>query len=136
MVRIRNLQELRFNGRMIKDILKVGVPNGMENTMFQFGKLFLQSLVSSLGTVAIASYAVASNLVTFEYLVGNAIGLGIITIVGQCVGAGEWEQAKQYTKKLVLVNYAALVVICSLMILFRNQVVGSDQDIGRDAVCP
>lgn len=122
-IRIRNLQELRFNGRMIKDILKVGVPNGMENTMFQFGKLFLQSLVSSLGTVAIASYAVASNLVTFEYLVGNAIGLGIITIVGQCVGAGEWEQAKQYTKKLVLVNYAALVVICSLMILFRNQVV-------------
>ena len=123
-IRIRNLRELRFNGRMIKDILKVGVPNGMENTMFQFGKLFLQSLVSSLGTVAIASYAVASNLVTFEYLVGNAIGLGIITIVGQCVGAGEWEQAKQYTKKLVLVNYAALVVICSLMILFRNQVVG------------
>lgn len=123
-IRIRNLQELRFNERMIKDILKVGVPNGMENTMFQFGKLFLQSLVSSLGTVAIASYAVASNLVTFEYLVGNAIGLGIITIVGQCVGAGEWEQAKQYTKKLVLVNYAALVVICSLMILFRNQVVG------------
>ena len=123
-IRIRNLQALRFNGRMIKDILKVGVPNGMENTMFQFGKLFLQSLVSSLGTVAIASYAVASNLVTFEYLVGNAIGLGIITIVGQCVGAGEWEQAKQYTKKLVLVNYAALVVICSLMILFRNQVVG------------
>ena len=124
LIQIRNLQELRFNGRMIKDILKVGVPNGMENTMFQFGKLFLQSLVSSLGTVAIASYAVASNLVTFEYLVGNAIGLGIITIVGQCVGAGEWEQAKQYTKKLVLVNYAALVVICSLMILFRNQVVG------------
>ena len=123
-IRIRNLQELRFNGRMIKDILKVGVPNGMENTMFQFGKLFLQSLVSSLGTVAIASYAVASNLVTFEYLVGNAIGLGIISIVGQCVGAGELEQAKQYTKKLVLVNYAALVVICSLMILFRNQVVG------------
>lgn len=97
-IRIRNLQELRFNGRMIKDILKVGVPNGMENTMFQFGKLFLQSLVSSLGTVAIASYAVASNLVTFEYLVGNAIGPGIITIIGQCVGAGEWEQAKQYTK--------------------------------------
>lgn len=123
-IRIRNLQELRFNGKMIKDILKVGVPNGMENTMFQFGKLFLQSLVSSLGTVAIASYAVAGNLVTFEYLVGNAIGLGIITIVGQCVGAGEWEQAKQYTKKLVLVNYVALVVVCTFMILFRNQVVG------------
>lgn len=79
---------------MVRSILNVGIPNGMENTMFQFGKLFLQSLVSSLGTVAIASYAVSCNLVTFEYLPGNAIGLGIITIVGQCIGAGEWEQAK------------------------------------------
>ena len=49
--------------------------------MFQFGKIFLQSLVSSLGTVSIASFAVASNLVTVLYLPGNAIGLGLVTIV-------------------------------------------------------
>ena len=74
---------------MIKDILKVGVPNGMKNTMFQFGKIILQSLVSSLGNRGNCQLMqLASNLVTFEYLVGNAIGLGIITIVGQCVGAG------------------------------------------------
>lgn len=92
--------------------------------MFQFGKLFLQSLVSSLGTAAIAGYAVAGNLVTFEYLSGNAIGLGLITIVGQCMGAGEWEQAKQYTKKLVRLNYALLAVICTVMIAGRGFLVG------------
>lgn len=123
-IRIRNVRELRFEGGMIKNILRVGVPNGMENAMFQFGKLFLQSLVSSLGTAAIAGYAVAGNLVTFEYLSGNAIGLGLITIVGQCMGAGEWEQAKQYTKKLVRLNYVLLAVICTVMIAGRGVLVG------------
>lgn len=123
-IRIHNVRELRFDGSMIRNILRVGVPNGTENAMFQFGKLFLQSLVSSLGTAAIAGYAVAGNLVTFEYLTGNALGLGLITIVGQCMGAGEWEQAKQYTKKLVLLNYALLAVICTLMIAGRGFLVG------------
>lgn len=123
-IRIRSFKKLRFRGSVIRSILQVGVPNGMENAMFQFGKLALQSLVSSLGTVAIAGYAVAGNLVTFEYLPGNAIGLGLITIVGQCVGAGEWEQAKRYTKKLVCLNYVLLVCICTLMILGRGTLVG------------
>ena len=61
----------------------------------------MQSLVSSLGTTALASYAVASNVVTLQYLPGTAIGLGMITIIGQCVGAGEIEQAKGYARLLV-----------------------------------
>jgi len=124
MVRIQNLKSLRFDGGMVRSILRIGVPNGMENTMFQFGKLFLQTLVSSLGTVAIASYAVACNLVTFEYLPGNSIGLSLITIVGQCIGAGEWEQAKKYTKQLIRLNYVLIFVICAIMITFRYQIVG------------
>lgn len=124
MVRIHSLKALRMDGRMIRNILRIGVPNGMENTMFQFGKLFLQTLVSSLGTAAIAGYAVACNLVTFEYLPGTSIGLGIITIVGQCIGAGQWEQAKKYTKQLIRLNYVLLLFICTIMILFRYQIVG------------
>ncbi len=122
-VRIKSLRSLRFQGSMVRSILQVGVPNGMENTMFQFGKLFLQSLVSSLGTVAIAGYAVACNLVTFEYLPGNALGLGLITIVGQCVGAGAWEEARRYTKLLMKINYGLLFVICTVMILLRYPVI-------------
>lgn len=123
-VRIQSLKSLRIDGSMIRTILKIGVPNGMENTMFQFGKLFLQTLVSSLGTVAIAGYAVACNLVTFEYLPGSSIGMGIITIVGRCVGAGEWDQAKRYTKQLIRLNYVLLLFISTTMILFRHQIIG------------
>lgn len=122
-VRIRRLSELKPDFKMIKNILVVGIPNGLENGMFQFGKIALQSLVSSLGTAAIASYAVASNLVTLLYLPGNAIGLGLITIVGQCVGAGEIKQVKYYSRLLVGINYGILLVLCTVMVLFSDQLV-------------
>ena len=83
--------------------------------MFQFGKIFLQSLVSSLGTASIASYAVACNLVTLLYLPGNALGLGLITIVGQCVGAGKPKEAMHYTRLLLGINYLILAVISTAM---------------------
>lgn len=123
-IRIQSLKALRLDGVMIKRILQVGIPNGLENAMFQFGRLGLQSLVSSLGTAAMAGYAVAGNLVTFQYLPGNAIGLGLITIVGQCVGAGEWEQAKQYTRKLMRLNYGLIACICVSMIVGRGVLAG------------
>ncbi len=120
-LRINRLDDLKPNIPMIKKILSIGIPNGLENGMFQFGKIALQSLVSSLGTAAIASYAVASNLVTLLYLPGNAIGLGLITIVGQCVGAGEKKEAKRYTRLLVGTNYGILLLLCTVMIVFSDQ---------------
>lgn len=120
---LRSIKDLRPNRRMIGNILSVGIPNGLENSIFQVGKLTLQSLVSSLGTTALASYAVASNVVTLQYLPGTAIGLGMITIVGQCVGAGEVEQAKGYTKLLIKFNYICLLVICTVMVLGDNQII-------------
>lgn len=123
-IHVSGLRDLRPNREMMKKIMGVGIPSGLENGMFQFGKIALQSLVSTLGTAAIASFAVASNLVTIHYLPGNALGLGLITIVGQCVGAGEYEQAKQYTKKLIMVNYGLLFVICGIMVLLSHPIVG------------
>lgn len=123
-IRLNSLKSLIPDMGMIKNILSIGIPNGLESGMFQFGKIFLQSLVSSLGTAAIASYAVASNLVTILYLPGNAIGLGLITIVGQCVGAGRLKEAKHYAKSLVGVNYAILAVLSTAMFLFSGRLVG------------
>ena len=114
-IRISGLKALKPHSGMIRTILSVGIPGGLENGMFQFGKIFLQSLVSSLGTASIASYAVACNLVTLLYLPGNALGLGLITIVGQCVGAGKPREAMHYTKVLLAVNYLILAVLSTAM---------------------
>lgn len=121
---VRSLKDLRPKPDMIRRILHIGIPNGLENSMFQFGKIMVQSLVSSLGTVAIAGFAVASNIVTLEYLPGNAIGLGLITVVGQCVGAGEYEQAEKYTKQFLKINYGILAVLATSIGIFSRQIVG------------
>ena len=96
----------------------------MESALFDTGKLIIQSLVVTLGTSATAAFAVASNLVTWLYRPGNAIGAALITIVAQCFGAREYDQAKRYTRKMILVNYAMLAVICSALIIGRQFWVG------------
>ena len=131
-IRISGLKALKPHSGMIRTILSVGIPGGLENGMFQFGKIFLQSLVSSLGTASIASYAVACNLVTLLYLPGNALGLGLITIVGQCVGAGKPREAMHYTKVLLAVNYLILAVLSTAM-FFGTEVLVLFYDLSHEA---
>lgn len=123
-IRVSGLKQLIPEMSMIHNILIVGVPSGLETGIFQFGKISIQSLVSTLGTTSIAGFAVATNLVNLHYLPGRALGLGLITIAGQCVGAGEYVQAKKYTKKLAMINYALLFCICGAMLLALNPLIG------------
>ena len=105
---IDNILKYKPDFDIIKKILRIGVPNGIESAMFQFGKLLTQSLISTMGTAMIAANAVASTISGYQYTTGNACRTTMITVVGRCIGAGEREQAKYYSKKLTLVNYAAL----------------------------
>ncbi len=114
--------ELRLN--LIKSILKIGIPNGLENGMFQIGKILVASLVASFGTIAIAANAVANNISSVEVLPGSAIGLAMITVVGRCVGAEDYAQAKKYTGKLMLTTYICMGAICSVMFFLTPTVVG------------
>lgn len=100
---------------IIKKILHIGVPNGIESAMFQFGKLLTQSLISTMGTAVIAANAVASTISGYQYTTGNACRSTMITVVGRCIGAGEREQAKHYSRKIMMINYIALwsVVLCT-----------------------
>ena len=115
---------LGYEPDMIRQILRIGIPSGMESSMFQLGKIMVQSLVSSLGTVAIAGFAVATNLASIEYLPGQAIGLGLVTVASQCVGAKEFGQVKEYTKKLVLLDYSILIGIIVVIDLLHKPIIG------------
>ena len=95
----------RSIGSIIKKILAIGIPSGVENGMFQIGKLAVTSMVATFGTASIAANSVGYTVIDFANIPGNAMGLALITVVGQCIGAGEKKQAKQYTKKLVGLAY-------------------------------
>ena len=101
-LRVDGLQALAPKARLIQQILRVGIPAGIENGMFQIGKLSVSSLTSTLGTAAIAANAVANTTTTFLNIPANAVGMAALTVVGQCLGAGEKDQAVYYSRRLML----------------------------------
>ena len=100
----------KFNGSLIKKILYIAIPNGLENSMFQLGKVLVLSLVSTFGTYAIAANAVSNVITLFSILPGQAICLAVTTVIARCVGAGDYEQAKYYNKKLILLTHIGMAI--------------------------
>ena len=111
MLRVTGLSALKPDGKLIQRILRVGIPAGIENGMFQIGKLSVASLTSTLGTAAIAANAVANTTSTFLNIPASAVGMAVLTVVGQCLGAGEKEQAVWYARRLLLVAYCGAWVM-------------------------
>ena len=114
---IERTLKIRFDGRMIRKILAIGVPKGLENSMFQLGKILVLSLVSTFGTYAIAANAVSNAIALFQILPGMAISLAITTVISQCVGANDYEQVHYYLKKLLAIIYVAMVGTVALIFL-------------------
>lgn len=107
---------------LIKKILYIGVPNGLENSLFQLGKILLLSLVSTFGTYAIAANAVCNTLASFNSLPGQAINLALLSVASMCVGAGDFEQTRYYTKKLMKLAAISTALLSLVIILFSPQI--------------
>ncbi|MBQ9614420.1 MAG: MATE family efflux transporter [Lachnospiraceae bacterium] len=107
----------RFDWRMVKRILTIGIPSGFENSMFQIGKIILLSVISTFGTIAITSNAVAGSIVQIQIIPGNVMSMAMMTVVAQAVGAGDYPQAKYYTRKLMSFAYLGMAVWCAIMYL-------------------
>ncbi|WP_458454450.1 MATE family efflux transporter [Methanobrevibacter sp.] len=104
----------RFDRLMLKKVLQVGIPYGIENGLFQLGRILILSLVSTFGTIAIAANSVGYAIGIFSVLPGFAINLGLTAIISNCVGANDYEQARYYNKKclaLVFMSHFAINMV-------------------------
>ncbi len=115
-IHLEPLHTFRINMVMIKRILQIGIPNGLENSAFQIGKILVQGIVAGLGTSAITANAVAGTVGGLGVLPGSAIGLALITVVGRCIGAREFDSVKRYTFRLMRIAYIFMAVINLLLI--------------------
>lgn len=116
-LRIEDLHHWKFDFIYIKKILSIGIPSGLENGMFQFGKILVQSLIATFGTYSIAANAVSNNLAQMQIIPGMAMGLAMVTVVGQCVGASQYDQAKYYIRKLMKITYASMFVLIAVLLV-------------------
>ncbi|MDO5444889.1 MAG: MATE family efflux transporter [Eubacteriales bacterium] len=116
---ISGLRSYRLNKRLLGSILAIGIPNGVENGMFQFGKLILMTLISTLSTASITANAIGNTTGSLHCVVGMAANSALMAVVSRCAGAGDFTQARWYTRYLIrktyilqgLVNLALVAVI-------------------------
>lgn len=109
---------------MMGSILRIGIPSACENSIFQLGRLVVVSMIALFGTTQTSANAVANTLDGVGIIVGQAMGLAMVTVVGQSVGAGDLKQTSYYIKKLMLWTYVLMGISNGLLFLFVDQMVG------------
>ena len=119
---VRNYFSIRPDWSLIKRVLFIGIPSGIENSMFQFGKLAIQSTVSTLGTVAIAAQAMTSILEALNGIAALGVGIGLMTVVGQCIGAKRKDEAIYYIKRLSWLSEIVILISCAVVYLLAKPV--------------
>jgi putative MATE family efflux protein len=120
---IQGLMKIRFIRSMLHNILNVGIPSGLESSMFQFGRLLTQRILPAFGTAAIAGNAIASVINSFSFMPGTAFGIALLTIVGQCVGAADYEAAKKQCARIMKMTYITIVVMSGLIYIFMDPLI-------------
>ncbi|MCQ5079926.1 MATE family efflux transporter [Gemmiger formicilis] len=122
-LRVQELADLKPRSQPIRQILSLGIPSGLENGMFQIGKLCVSSLTSTLGTSAIAANAVANSVSTLANIPGNTMSLAMIPVIGQCLGAGDKKQAKHYSVTLLGIAISGLAIANALVFVLMPEIV-------------
>ncbi|MCL2832882.1 MAG: MATE family efflux transporter, partial [Treponema sp.] len=122
-VNLDGLFKFNINRPILKSILNIGIPSALENSMFQIGRLFTQRLFTPFGTTAFAANAVTSTLNSISFMPSNAIGIALITVVGQCIGAGDMDGAKKYTVKLMKFAWVVIFIMSALMFFFKDPMI-------------
>lgn len=106
----------------IRRILYIGIPSGIENGIFQLGRVLVVSIISGFGTVQIAANGVANNLDGMGCIIGQAMNLAMITVIGRCAGAGDEKQIRLYTRKLIIITYTCTIIVNSLILSCLNPI--------------
>lgn len=115
-------EKFSLNTNIIKKILYIGIPSGVENLIFQLGRVLVVSIISGFGTVQIAANGVANSLDAMGCIIGQAMNLAMITVIGRCVGAGDENKIRYYTKKLLAITYVSTAVLNTIMLLNLNPI--------------
>jgi putative MATE family efflux protein len=123
-ISLAGILNVRYVRSMVRTILNVGIPSGFESSMFQIGRLLTQRIFTAFGTAAIAGNAIAGVINAFSFMPGMAYGMALLTVVGQCIGAGNYEAARRNTVKIMQLSYATIFVTNLFIYIFMEPIIG------------
>ncbi|WP_461247212.1 MATE family efflux transporter [Treponema sp. R6D11] len=117
-------ENIKLEGGTIRRILNIGIPSGLESSMFQVGKILVTRIFTIFGTAAIAANAVGATINSLAFMPGSGYGMGLLIVTGQCIGAGDYLAAKRHTKKIVILSYITYLIINIFIFIFMDQIIG------------
>lgn len=123
-INLKGITKIKLEPDMIKRIFNIGIPSGLETSVFQIGKILVTRIFTSFGTAAIAANAVGATINSIAFMPGSGFGMGLMIIAGQCIGAGDYEAVKQHTKKILKLSYMTYFIINIHILIFMNQIIG------------
>lgn len=133
-MRIGSIKDMAPDAGYIRRIMAIGIPGGIEDGMFNFGKLILNGMISTLGTAAIAAHAVCHSIGSVTNVVGSAVCVALIPVVGRCLGAGRKDEARRCTVELMKMAYAGIILSNVLVFIFMPVIAGWFSLSGEAAV--
>jgi putative MATE family efflux protein len=123
-INLKGITKIKLEPDMVKRIFNIGIPSGLETSMFQIGKILITRIFTSFGTAAIAANAVGATINSIAFMPGSGFGMGLMIIAGQCIGARDFEGVKQHTKKIMKLSYLTYFIINIHILIFMNQITG------------
>ncbi len=117
-------KKLRVHGDVLGEMLKIGVPAGVQGMIFSFANIIIQSAVNSLGTTVMAASSAAYNLEVFAYYIMNSFGQACTTFVGQNYGAGKGERCRKVLKLCLLQSLVSTAAASGLILLLSRWLLG------------
>lgn len=108
----------RFSKSMQKSIMLIGLPSASEQMFFHGGKILTQTFIVSLGTMSMTAYAISMSMVILFQVPGQALNLAVMTVVGQCIGAGNIKEAKKFTRSFIVTAMIFCAVFAIILLPF------------------
>lgn len=121
-ISVRRYRIFAIKGWMVKKILRIGVPNGVEGSVFQIGKLLVQGFIASFGTASLAANAIAGSVASFINIPGGAISMASVTIIGQTVGAKRTDLSVFYAKRLLIFAYVSMIILATPIYFLSSRI--------------
>ena len=109
---------LRFSRPLQKSIMLIGLPSASEQMFFHGGKILTQTFIVSLGTASMTAYAISMSMIVLFQVPGQALNLAIMTVVGQCMGAGNIQEAKKFIRSFLVTSFILCTLIALVMLPF------------------
>ena len=117
-----SFRELKLHGVYLANMMRLGIPSGIQNTMYGLSNMIIQIGVNSLGTVVVASWAMTSKVDGIFWAVSNALGAAITSFVGQNLGAGRQDRVKDCVRQGLILHFTMTVFLSALIMLLAKPI--------------